>query len=61
MIEPWNWSLFWSKSCVSPTVNLRRKTRLSTWTGRKKRGEVAIQPERSLVSPPAGTMEWMWG
>ena len=49
------------KICLSPAANLPRKTRLSTRTGRKKRGEVAIEPERSLVRPPAGTIEWMWG
>ena len=46
--EPWNWSLSWSKSSSSPSANLPRKTRLSTRTGRKKRGEEAIHPERSL-------------
>ena len=32
--------LFLVKELCEPVTNLRRKTRLSTWTGRKKRGEV---------------------
>ena len=34
--EPWKCSLSWSESCFRAAENSPRKTRLRTWTGRKK-------------------------
>jgi hypothetical protein len=41
------------KSYLGPTADFPQKTRLKTWTGGKKRGESAIQPERSLGQAPS--------
>jgi hypothetical protein len=46
-----------SGKLLERAVNLPRKTRLRTRTGRKNRGDAAIQPVPSIASPPAGTTQ----
>lgn len=42
------------KACLRPATNLPRKTRRSTWMGRKNRERDLIQCMWSRLSPPAG-------
>src|SRR5208337_3355987 len=54
-------SCFLSKARRNPATNLPRKTRLSTLTGKKKRGAERIHCEWSGDSPPPGTTQWTCG